>query len=617
MTGESMEEPLGISRLRAPYTTRICVVRGPADLAVLIDNDFEGFSLSIWDGTTRLLKKIPFEHVTYATTITPDGNYILDLVDPTGSELGHLHATPMSRGPGIDLTPGFGSYTVRGIDCAADSQKILVTAGDESGFFAVLTSVASPDKARVIFRSKNEAWSGLLSADCKMSALETTDHNPGIRRFAVTVIDNETGEIVSTLSDGSLGPVRPIRFAQQPGDNRILASSEVSGFARPLIWNPETGERIDISLPSHSGDVVALDWHSETGRILLVHVDEGIHRLLEHDLKSGRTSILQHPPGSFFEPDTGSESPMIWSSYYAHDGRRRLVTSRWEVPLHILEIGDESEPRVVLPPALVPSAAPFESHMIKSKDGTKVQLWVGSPKSGVKPKGTILELHGGPNLATVDRYDASAQAWIDDGWVYASLNYRGSVTFGRTFRESFWGRVGKGEIEDIEAAVKWLESEGLANRKSTFVTGASYGGYLTLLALGKLPDVFGGGLAHVAQADWLAAYPQMNPALQTAWRGFVGSDPEVNPLPWQEASPISYVESISAPVWLNQGAFDTRTPPKQAQNFAESLSKRGGDVLLDWFQGGHMPGGLSGLEHDYRRMYELTGRALSGKKWSE
>jgi len=335
-----MEEPLGVGRLRVPHTTRIRAIRGPADLAVLIDNDVEGFSLSIWDGTTRLLQKIPFEQVTFATTITPDGSYILDLIDPTGSELGHLHATPISSGPSVDVTPGFGSYTVRGIDCSLDSQKILVTAGDDSGFFAVLTSVADPDKAQVIFRSKNEAWSGMLSADCTMSALETTDHNPGVRRFAVTVIDNLNGKVISTLSDGSLGPVRPIRFAQQPGDNRILASSEVSGFARPLIWNPETGERIDISLPSHSGDVVALDWHSETGRILMVHVDEGIHRLLEHDLKSGRTSILQHLWGSFFEPDTGSESPMIWSSYYANNGKCRIVTRRWEVPLHILEIGD-------------------------------------------------------------------------------------------------------------------------------------------------------------------------------------------------------------------------------------------------------------------------------------
>jgi acetyl esterase/lipase len=604
-------------RLDSPYAIVIRAVRGPADLAVVIDHDLEGLSLSIWNGKSGDVKRIPFDQVTYATTVTPDGKHILDLDDPTGSELGHMHATPVAGGIGRDLTPGHGSYTVRGIDCAIDSQTVLISVGDESGFYAVLSHVENSDAAKVIFRSENETWSGILSADSSLSALETTDHNPGIRRFAVTVVDNETSEVIATLSDGPFGPIRPVRFAQLPGDSRLLASSEISGFARPLVWDPISGVRIDIPLDSYVGDVVPLDWHSESGRLLLVHVDEGIHRLLEHDLESGNTKPLQHPPGSFFEPDTGAEFPVIWSSYYAHDGARRLVTSSWDVPLHILESRENEIPQVVLPPSNVPKATQFASHTITSRDGTRAQLWVGLPQGVEKPRGTILEVHGGPNLVTVDRYDALAQSWIDDGWAYAALNYRGSVTFGREFRESFWGRVGVGEINDIEAAISWLESEGIGSNDSIFITGASYGGFLALLALGKLPDRIAGGLAHVAQADWVAAYPQMNPALQTAWRGFVGSDPEIDPTPWRVASPISYVEHVRAPAWLNQGAFDTRTPPEQAQRYADSLREKGGDVVLDWFQGGHMPGGLAGLAHDYRRMKELAERALRGQRWDQ
>ncbi|MEY4898634.1 MAG: hypothetical protein RL294_445 [Actinomycetota bacterium] len=610
-----MEQIPVTRRLDSPYAIVIRAVRGPADLAVVIDHDLEGLSLSVWNGKSRDVKRIPFGQVTYATTITPDGRFILDLDDPTGSELGHLHATPVEGGIGRDLTPGHGSYTVRGIDCAIDGHSVLITAGDQSGFYAVLSDVENSDAAKVIFRSENETWSGILSADSTLSALETTDHNPGIRRFAVTVVDNGTGDVIATLSDGEFGPIRPIRFAQQPGDSRLLASSESSGFARPLVWDPISGERIDIPLDSYVGDVVPLDWHSETGRLLLVHVDGGIHRLLEHDLESGNTTPVQHPPGSFFEPDTGAEFPVIWSSYYAHDGARRLVTSSWDVPLHILESRGSEMPHVVLPPSNVPHATKFESHTITSRDGTRAQLWVGLPQGVEKPRGTILEVHGGPNLVTADRYDSLAQSWIDDGWAYAALNYRGSVTFGREFRESFWGRVGVGEIDDIDAAISWLESEGIASTESIFITGASYGGFLTLLALGKLPNRIAGGLAHVAQADWVAAYPQMNPALQTAWRGFVGSDPEIDPIPWQVASPISYVEHVRAPAWLNQGAFDTRTPPEQAQRYADSLREKGGDVVLDWFQGGHMPGGLAGLAHDYRRMKELTDKALRGQRW--
>ena len=612
-----MSESTSTLRLRSPYAIVIRAVRGPADLAVVIQQDIQGLSLSLWHGSTSELEQVPFDHVTYATVVTPDCRYILDLDDPLGSELGHLHAFPIDGGPSRDLTPGRGAYTIRGIDCAADGRTLLITAADESGFFAILSDVEDPELAKVIFHSPNEAWSGLLSADCTLAVLETTDHNPGVRRFALTVVETASGDAKVTLSDGVAGPVRPVRFAQERGDSRLLAYTEASGFARPLIWDPVVGARIDLHLPEFRGDVIPLDWHSPTGRLLLAHVEEGIHRLLEHDLNSGLTTPLEHPAGAYFEPDVGAELPVIWSSYYAHDGARRLVRGSWALPLHVLESLDAETPVVVLPPAEVPPATALTSHTVTSGDGTRVQLWVGLPADLSTRRGTILEFHGGPNLVTVDRYDAMAQSWIDDGWVFASLNYRGSVTFGREFREKYWGRVGEGEIDDIAAAIDWLESHHLSTSETLFITGPSYGGYLTLLTLGRLPDRIAGGFAHVAQADWVSAYPQMNPALQAAWRGFVGSDPGVDADAWHRASPISYVDHVRAPAWLNQGAYDTRTPPEQAQRYVDALRERGGDVVLEWFQGGHMPGGLVGMEHDYLRMRELAERTFDGRRWDD
>ena len=124
--------------------------------------------------------------------------------------------------------------------------------------------------------------------------------------------------------------------------------------------------------------------------------------------------------------------------------------------------------------------------LVPSADGTPVQLWWAAPEG--TPRGTVLEVHGGPNLVTPDRYAPDAQAWLAEGYAYASLNYRGSVTFGRAFREGFWGVAGDREIEDIAAAIGFLRDAGLADPASTFITGASYGGHLSLLAAGRLPD---------------------------------------------------------------------------------------------------------------------------------
>lgn len=585
------------------------------DLTTIVTQSSEGFSLRVWDGATRELADVPCDGASPSTSVTSDGRWILDLLDPTGSEVGHLHATSFDGSVSRNLTPGFDAYVVRGLDVTADCRFVVLTAANAEGFAVWMLDIEQHEVPRCLFRSEAEAWLAIVSSDASLIALDTTDHNPGIRRFAVTVVDVRTGEVVATLTDGPLAPVRRVAFSNVEGDPRVLANTERSGFARPVVWNPLTGERIDIDLEHLHGDAIALDWNAREGRVLVVNNEAGVQSLLEHDLATGRTTTIPAPAGAYVDFDVADVFPTIFSSCYAPDGTLRLTHSRWEQPISVLEV-DRSGPVVeVLPPPDVPPGVGFSSHTLRSADGAPVQLWVGRPATG-EIIGAVLEVHGGPNLATVDRYDPTAQAWLDEGFVFASLNYRGSVTFGRAHREGFWGNVGERELDDISAAVDHLvQAEGVP-AESIFITGASYGGFLTLLSLGRRPELFAGGLAHVAQADWVAAYPDMTPALQVAWRNFIGGPIEERLDAWVKASPITYVGSVRAPVWLNQGEYDTRTPAMQAQRYADALRAVGGDVVIEFFQGGHSPGGLEVLHSDFRRMLELAHRALRGEPWS-
>ena len=140
---------------------------------------------------------------------------------------------------------------------------------------------------------------------------------------------------------------------------------------------------------------------------------------------------------------------------------------------------------------------------------------------------------------------------------------------------------------------------------------------MTLLSLGRLPELFAGGFAHVALADWISAFPDMTPALQVTWCNFLGGTIEANRDAWVKASPITYVDAVRAPVWLKQGEYDTRTPPRQALGYAEALRAVGGDVVIEFFAGGHAAGGLEALRDDHRRMIDLANRALAGERWSD
>src|SRR5262249_23735271 len=153
---------------------------------------------------------------------------------------------------------------------------------------------------------------------------------------ALTVVDASSLEVVAVLDDLPDGPVRGVRFSAVAGDPRILVNTERSGFARPGIWDYRSGSRQDFDLPQLSGEAIPLDWHAASGHVLAVHVEDGIHRLLELAETDGSMRVVAEG-GSFANPDVADLHPFQWASYYAPDGAIRAVRSSWDVPLHIEE----------------------------------------------------------------------------------------------------------------------------------------------------------------------------------------------------------------------------------------------------------------------------------------
>src|SRR2546422_9178628 len=57
--------------------------------------------------------------------------------------------------------------------------------------------------------------------------------------------------------------------------------------------------------------------------------------------------------------------------------------------------------------------------------------------------------------------------------------------------------VGGGDLRDVEHAVEYLRTRREVDPRRIAIVGASYGGYMTYLALGKLPDLWAAGAALV------------------------------------------------------------------------------------------------------------------------
>ena len=224
--------------------------------------------------------------------------------------------------------------------------------------------------------------------------------------------------------------------------------------------------------------------------MLCCQFDRGVQRLHLYDLAKGSPRELELPGGTYWLPETAEPAFSDADTLVAlHQDSSR--------PPRVLEIDTRaagSPPRVLLAatgqPAVEGRVAGrrLRSVTFASSDGQPVQAWLGVP-DGDGPFPTILDVHGGPHWITPDVFSPIAQAFLEEGFAWLSVNYRGSIGFGRDFRERIWGDIGHWELEDMVAGRAHVVELGVADPDAVLLHGGSYGGYLTLFALGKRPDL--------------------------------------------------------------------------------------------------------------------------------
>ncbi|WDT82983.1 MAG: prolyl oligopeptidase family serine peptidase (plasmid) [Candidatus Manganitrophus sp.] len=190
-------------------------------------------------------------------------------------------------------------------------------------------------------------------------------------------------------------------------------------------------------------------------------------------------------------------------------------------------------------------------------------------------------------MALTECFSVWSQAWLDHRFAFLAINYRGSTTFGRAFQEKIWGNPGYWEVEDLAAAHTWLVREGIAHPNQIFLTGWSYGGYLTLLALGKYPALWAGGMAGTAIADWALAYEDSADTIKVYTDAFFGGSPVQRPEQYAASSPMTYAEQVKAPLLIFQGKSDTRTPARQIELYEKKMRSLGKTIEVHWVEAGH------------------------------
>ncbi|MBN1583072.1 MAG: S9 family peptidase, partial [Anaerolineae bacterium] len=295
-----------------------------------------------------------------------------------------------------------------------------------------------------------------------------------------------------------------------------------------------------------------------------------------YDIDGGEAVALDHPRG------------VLGGGQFTAEGE---IYTIWQDATHppcliALDCSTGAQRHTVLQAGSAPGGRRRQQFRFTSENGDQIQGWLSVP-DGAGPFPMILHTHGGPTSVKTDAFMPTEQAWLDHGFAFASINYHGSVTFGQDFKKSIWGNLGDLEVQDMAAAYRWLVDQGVADPKAVFLTGGSYGGYLTLQAIGRRPKLWAGGMAVVAIADWKLMYEDQAETLRGYQRGLFGGTPEETPEATASASPISYAEQIAAPILVIQGRNDTRCPARQMIAYEEKLRALGKPITVHWFDAGH------------------------------
>src|SRR4029079_18397736 len=196
-------------------------------------------------------------------------------------------------------------------------------------------------------------------------------------------------------------------------------------------------------------------------------------------------------------------------------------------------------------------------------------------------------VHGGPHSIDMDRWAPDVLAHVDAGFLVAMVNYRGSDGVGQTWRREGHGNVGFREVEDVVAGLDDLVARGLADPARVVLAGWSWGGYVTLLGIGRHPDRFVSAIAGVPVADYVAAYEDESPILQAMDRNLMGGSPDELPDLYRERNPLEYADAVRVPLLILAGENDSRCPIRQVWNYVDRLRAGGVEPEVYTYATGH------------------------------
>ncbi len=516
---------------------------------------------------------------------SPDGQWILYQSDRGGGEIYDLFAIPSGGGKAVNLTKT-DDISETSPRWSADGTQLAISYKKKT---APVTDVAVMDwNTRAVRNLTNETtpdhlWSGhVWSPDGK--AVYATRINAGFTDASVYRIDAASGQkeeltrhegqsrtSVSAISpDGKTLLVTADRPGGYPNVGLLDAATKKLTWVTDLKWEADAGE-----------------FSPDGKRFTYVVNEDGRTDGYLAETPTGKATKLSLPPGL----NGFSGNPSAFSA----DGKRVLVSHQSSTQPGDLWVYDPAGRHATqLTFSAIASLAaaklpPSELVHYKSFDGKIISAFLWVPynlKRDASNPGIVLP-HGGPTGQTVDSFNRFAAALASRGYVCIAPNVRGSTGYGMDFQKANVKDLGGGDLDDEVYGAKFLTATGFVDEKKIGITGGSYGGYMTLMAIGKKPELWAAAVEQFGIINWLTMLEHEDPFLQEYEKSLLG-DPVKDREVYENASPIKFLRQAKAPLLVLQGENDIRVPKEEAEQVVAIYKETGKTVDSHFYpQEGH------------------------------
>lgn len=219
----------------------------------------------------------------------------------------------------------------------------------------------------------------------------------------------------------------------------------------------------------------------------------------------------------------------------------------------------------------------------------------------------VFSIYGGPNAGTVsDGWKGTGnQWWANEGIIQIAVDHRASGHFGKEGVALMHRNLGKWEMKDYSTAAKWLKAKSWVDNKKLLITGHSYGGYMSALALTMGADDFDFGYAGAPVTSW--------ELYDTHYTERFMDTPQENPEGYKAASVLTYVDRYKGLLRLMHGDMDDNVHVQNTIQLVDKLTNGNKHFELMIYPGSRHGFGPAKAAHDRAERYRFYYQHLLNK----